>query len=607
MNKEVPPALWEFVKQLPSNPGVYQFFNGDGKIIYVGKAKNLKKRVSSYFLKRHESRKTDVLVKQITQIKHIVVDSEEDALLLENNLIKKYQPKYNILLKDDKTFPWICIKNEAFPRIFYTRNRIRDGSNYFGPYTSIYLARTILEVVKQIFQIRSCNFLLNPENISARKFKRCLEYQIGNCKAPCESFYPRSSYDIDISNAKAILSGTLTPVFAFFKNEMQIASEKYEFERANEYKAKIQILENYKSKSLVCSSTLTNLDVFSFHEAEKFACVNYFKIVDGSIVTSYILDAKKNLNESKEDVLSLCIIEIRELFHSLSSEIILPFPIGYDLKNVKIFVPKQGEKKKLLELCERNGKMHLLERAKNESLKAPEVKKQRLLDRLQADLQLDRLPHIIECFDNSNIMGEFPVSSCVVFKDCQPFKSGYRHFNIKTVEGPNDFASMEEVVERRYSRQLAEGNQLPDLIVIDGGKGQLSAAYTILSKLGLDQKIAIIGIAKRLEELYFPNDPVPLYLDKKSESLKVLQHLRDEAHRFGITFHRKKRSENFTKSQLVDIPGIGIRTANKLLTQLKSVTRIKNAEIEELEALIGRDKGLKIREFFTTKLKQEFE
>jgi excinuclease ABC subunit C len=357
-------------------------------------------------------------------------------------------------------------------------------------------------------------------------------------------------------------------------------------------------LDNYKSKSLVCSSTLTNLDVFSFHEAEKFICVNYFKIVDGAIVNSYLLEAKKNLNETKEDVLALCIVEIRELFKSQSSEIILPFSIGYDLKNVRISVPVIGEKKKLLELCERNGKMHLLEKAKNESLKSPVTKKQRLLEKIKSDLQLENLPHLIECFDNSNIMGEFPVSSCVVFKDCQPLKSGYRHFNIKTVEGPNDFASMEEVVERRYSRQLKEGNPLPDLIVIDGGKGQLSAAFSVLKKLGLNDKIAIIGIAKRLEELYFPNDPVPLYLDKKSESLKVLQQLRDEAHRFGITFHRNKRSENFTNSQLLDIPGIGKKTADKLLTELKSVSRIRDAKIEELEHIVGKDKGLKIRGFF---------
>ncbi len=598
MNKEETSALIDFVKKLPPNPGVYQFFNIEGKIIYVGKAKNLRKRVSSYFFKRHESRKTDVLVKQIIQIKHIVVDSEEDALLLENNLIKKYQPKYNILLKDDKTFPWICVKNEPFPRIFHTRNRPRDGSYYFGPYTSVFMAKTILEVIKQIFQIRSCNLNLTNENISDGKFKRCLEYQIGNCKAPCESLYSKRDYDNDILNARAILSGTLTPVFAFLKREMQIASEKYDFEKANEFKAKIQILDNYKSKSLVCSSTLTNLEVFSYHETEKFVFVNYFKIVDGAIVNSYLLEARKNLNESKEDVLALCIIEIRELFNSQSSEIILPFSIGYDLKNTRISIPLIGEKKKLLELCERNGRMHMLEKAKIESSKSPVTKKQRLLEKIKSDLQLENLPHLIECFDNSNIMGEFPVSSCVVFKDCQPLKSGYRHFNVKTVEGPNDFATMEEVVERRYSRQLREGNPLPDLIVIDGGKGQLSAAFSVLKKLGLNDKIAIIGIAKRLEELYFPNDPIPLYLDKKSESLKVLQQLRDEAHRFGIAFHRNKRSENFTTSQLLDIPGIGGKTAEKLLSKLKSVSEIRNAKIEELEILVGRDKGIKIKDYF---------
>jgi excinuclease ABC subunit C len=588
----------EVVKKLPANPGVYQFFNKEDKIIYIGKAKNLKKRVASYFLKNHESRKTEILVRQIEKIQHIVVDNEEDALILENNLIKKFQPKYNILLKDDKTFPWICIKNEPFPRIFYTRKIIRDGSNYFGPYTSVYMAKTILEVIKQIFPIRNCSLVLSEQNINSGKFKKCLEYQIGNCNAPCEKLYSKLAYDEDISNAKSILKGTLTPVFNFLKAEMQNASEKYDFEKANKYKSKIQILENYKSKSLICSASLTNLDVFSFHEDEKNAFVNYFRIVYGSIVNSYLLEVKKKLNESKEDILSLCIVEIRRLFNSKSAEIILPFSIGFDLSNVKITVPQIGEKKKILELCERNGKMHMLERAKNESLKSPASRKQQTLERMQKDLQLDHLPHIIECFDNSNISGAYPVSSCVVFKDGQPFKSQYRHFNIKSVVGPNDFASMEEVVERRYTRQLSEGNQLPDLIVIDGGKGQLSSAYSILQKLGLSGKIAIIGIAKRLEELYYPNDPVPLYLDKKSETLKILQHLRDEAHRFGITFHRNKRSRNFTSSALSNIPGVGTKTTEKLLTHFKSVDNIRIARMDELEGVVGKDKAKRVSVFF---------
>ena len=588
--------LDETLKKLPDNPGVYQFFNKEDKIIYVGKAKNLKKRVSSYFLKNHDNRKTEILVKQVEKIRHIVVDSEEDALLLENNLIKKYQPKYNILLKDDKTFPWICIKNEPFPRIFYTRKKLKDGSSYFGPYTSVYMARTILEVVKQIFPIRNCKLILSKENIESKKFKRCLEFQIGNCKAPCEQLYSDINYNADISNVKEILNGTLTPVFNYLKNGMQMASEKYDFERANEYKSKLLILENYKSKSLVCSSTMTNLDIFSFHEDENSAFVNYFRIVDGAIVTTYLLEVRKKLNETKEDILSFCIVEIRRICKSLSKEIILPFDIGVEFSNIKITIPQIGEKKKLLELCERNGRLFMLERAKNESLKSPVTKKQRLLERIQKDLRLRTLPHLIECFDNSNISGDFPVSSCVVFRDGQPFKSHYRHFNIKSVFGPNDFASMEEVVERRYTRQLREDGQLPDLIVIDGGKGQLSSAYSILQKLGIENKIAIIGIAKKLEELYFPNDPVPLYLDKKSETLKVLQHLRDEAHRFGITFHRSKRSENFTSSFLSSIPGIGNKTAEKLLYHFKSVERIKNVNIGEIQKLIGKDKAQKVWE-----------
>ena len=601
MSKEDYTLLYEEAKKLPAHPGVYQFFNSEDKIIYVGKAKNLRKRVSSYFVKVHDNRKTEILVRQIERIRHIVVDSEEDALLLENNLIKKYQPKYNILLKDDKTFPWICIKNEPFPRIFYTRKIFKDGSNYFGPYTSVYMAKTILDVIKQLFQIRNCRLALTESNIATNKFKRCLEYQIGNCKAPCELLYSKTAYDVDIQHARAILSGTLTPVFNYLKSAMQKAAMKYDFERAADYKAKLQILDSYQSKSLVCSSSMTNLDIFSFHEDEKWGYVNYFRIVDGSIVNTYLLEVKKKLSESREEILAFCVVEIRRICNSSSSEIILPFVLDIEFTHMKVVVPQIGEKKKLLELCERNGRMFMLEKAKNESLKSPVLKKQRLLERMQKDLRLVRLPHWIECFDNSNIQGNFPVSSCVVFKDGIPYKSQYRHFNIKTVEGPNDFASMEEVVERRYSRQLSEDNQLPDLIVIDGGKGQLSAAYSILVRLGLEKKIALIGIAKRLEELYFPNDSVPLYLDKKSETLKVLQQLRDEAHRFGITFHRNKRSENFTESALSDIPGIGVKTADRLLTHFKSVENIKSLSVSDMEEVIGRDRSHKVAEYFLSK------
>lgn len=587
------------VKKLPLAPGVYQFFNKEDKIIYVGKAKNLRKRVSSYFLKTHDNRKTEVLVKQIVRIHHVVVDSEEDALLLENNLIKKYQPKYNILLKDGKTFPWICVKNEPFPRIFYTRKIIKDGSSYYGPYTSIYMAKTILDVIKQLFQIRNCNLALSDTNIQGKKFKKCLEFQIGNCKAPCEAYYTKAQYDLDIQNAKAILNGTLSPVFGFLKAGMNSAAENYDFERANEYKNKLQLLDSYKSKSLVCSATLTNLDVFSFHEDEKNGYVNYFRIVDGSIVNTYLLEVKKKLSETREDILASCIVEIRKICHSESAEIVLPFAIDIQFSSVKCTVPQIGEKKKLLELCERNGKMFMLERAKNESVKAPVTKKQRLLETMKKDLQLSGLPTWIECFDNSNISGDFPVSSCVVFKECQPFKSQYRHFNVKTVEGPNDFATMEEVVERRYTRQLNEGKQLPDLIVIDGGKGQLSSAYSILCKLGIEHRVAIIGIAKRLEEIYYPNDPLPLYLDKKSESLKVLQHLRDEAHRFGITFHRLKRSQNFTTSSLNYVPGIGLKSVEKILFHFKSVENLRNTPLEEIQKVVGADKASKLIEFLT--------
>lgn len=592
-------SLLKEIKKLPSSPGVYQFFDKTDTIIYVGKAKNLQKRVSSYFVKNHDNRKTKILVSQIDKIHHIVVDSEEDAFLLENNFIKKYQPKYNILLKDDKTFPWICVKNEPFPRIFYTRKIVKDGSHYYGPYTSIFMARTILELIKQIFQIRNCNLLLSDSNIKSGKFKKCLEFQIGNCKAPCELLYSKENYDLDIDHAKAILKGTLAPVLNHLKSAMQQASERYDFERASEYKAKINILENYKSKSLVCSSTLTNLDVFSYHDDDKNAYVNYFKIVDGSIVTSYLLEVKKKLNESREEILAFCIIEIRKTINSESSEIVIPFLLGFKLSKIAFVVPSIGEKRKLLDLCERNGRLFMLERHKNESLKAPVLKKDRILERMKSDLRLEKEPHLIECFDNSNISGEFPVSSCVVFRDGRPLKSHYRHFNIKTVLGPNDFASMQEVLERRYSRQLAEGSQLPDLIVVDGGKGQLSSAFFVLQKLGISDEISLIGIAKRLEEIYFPNDPVPLFLDKKSETLRVLQHLRNEAHRFGITFHRTKRSENFASSSLMNIPGIGDKSMEKLLIAFKSLEGIRKATKDELDKAIGVDKSQKIRSYFS--------
>jgi len=605
VNKLETSSLLKEVRVLPSGPGIYQFFDKEDRIIYVGKAKNLRKRVTSYFVKSHDNRKTEILVRQIEKIRHIVVDNEEDALILESNLIKQYQPKYNILLKDDKTFPWICIKNEPFPRIFYTRKIIKDGSNYFGPYTSVYMARTLLEVVKQLFPVRNCNLLLTDSNIRSGKFKKCLEFQIGNCKAPCELLYEQWYYDLDITNARAILNGTLTPVFNFLKSAMQAAAEKYDFERANEYKAKIQILDNYRSKSLVCSSTLTNLDVYSFHEDEKNGYVNYFRIVDGSIVTTYLLEVRKKMNEAREDILAFCILEIRRICNSDSAEIILPFLLGVRFANVRFTVPQIGEKKKLLELCERNGKLFMLEKAKNESLKSPVLKKHRILERMQRDLKLDRLPIWIECFDNSNISGDFPVSSCVVFKDGLPYKSQYRHFNIKTVEGPNDFASMEEVVSRRYTRQINESKQLPDLIVIDGGKGQLSSAYNVLKRLGLDQKIPLIGIAKRLEELYFPNDSIPLYLDKKSETLKVLQHLRDEAHRFGITFHRAKRSEKFTTSGLLEIEGIGNKTIEKLLSNFKSVERLKTVTVAEMESLVGKDKASKVLAYLKLEMSEK--
>ncbi len=589
--------LKSIITHLPELPGVYQYFNSEGKIIYVGKAKNLRKRVSSYFSKVHDNRKTAILVKNIADIKHIVVDTEEDALLLENNLIKKYQPRYNVLLKDDKSFPWICIKKEPFPRVFFTRNVIRDGSLYFGPYTSTFMVKTILEVVKRLYPIRNCNLNLNPSNLAKKEYQVCLEYQIGNCLGPCESFQTQDDYNDSITQIKDILKGNLSTVVLHLKNKMEKYSLDYKYEEADRIKNKIGFLENYKSKSTIVSSSISNIDVFSFDQDDGYGYVNFLRVVDGAIIQAHTLEIKKRLDESKEEILALGIVEIRQNFLLNSREILIPFAIDIHFKDCKMIIPQIGDKRKLLELSERNVKYYKLDKHKQNSNKSPKDRVGRVLTQMQLDLRLLELPKRIECFDNSNMQGAQPVAACVVFIDGKPAKKEYRHFNIKSVEGPNDFASMDEIVYRRYHRVLMEGGQLPQLIVIDGGKGQLSAAVGALERLDLRGKVAVIGIAKRLEEIVYPDDPIPLYLDKNSETLRIIQFLRNEAHRFGITFHRDKRSKQFITSELDQIPGIGLKTTEALMVKFKTVARLKLVSLDEMAIEIGESKANKVFNF----------
>ncbi len=588
----------EIVNLLPDLPGVYQFFNVEGKIIYVGKAKNLRKRVSSYFSKVHDNRKTAILVKNISDIRHIVVDSEEDALLLENNLIKKYQPKYNVLLKDDKSFPWIYIKNEPFPRVQYGREVIRDGSLYFGPYTSVTMVRIILDVIKSIYPIRNCNLKLSNESIYNHNYKVCLEFQIGNCKGPCENLQAEDDYLDNISQIKEILKGNLSTVMLHLKGKMVQFSYAYKFEEADILKNKISILENYKSKSTIVSSSVTNVEVYSFDEDEGYAYVNFLKVVDGAIIQAQTLEIKKRLDEAKEEILALGIVNIRQKFFLNSKEILLPFPIDVQFKDVKMIVPQIGDKRKLLDFSQRNVKFYKLDRYKQLSLKSPESRTKRLLEQIKNDLRLNEIPYRIECFDNSNIQGAQPVAACVVFINGKPAKKEYRHFIIKGVEGPDDFASMEEIIFRRYTRVVDEKGYLPNLIVIDGGKGQLSSAIKSLEILKLRGKVSIIGIAKKLEQIIYPDDSVPLYLDKNSETLRILQYIRNEAHRFGIKFHRNKRSNEFIINELAKIPGIGEKTIEILLKKFKTIKRLKEVSQFEIGDEIGFKKAGKIAEYF---------
>ena len=585
------------IQTLPDSPGVYQYYDKEGKILYVGKAKNLKKRVSSYFNKIHDTAKTNVLVKKIVTIKHIVVPTETDALLLENNLIKTLQPRYNVLLRDDKSYPWLCIKKEPFPRIFATRRMVKDGSEYFGPYTSFKTVNTILELIKELYPLRNCNYDLSKSNIESGKFKVCLEYHIGNCMGPCEGFETLENYQKKVDAIREILKGNFKESMKDFKRVMTNLAADMHFEEAQKIKEKIEVLENYQSRSTIVNPKITNIDVFSIVSDESAAYVNFLQISHGSIIRSHTMEIKKKLDESDEELLELAVVELRERFKLLSREVIVPFQVDLG-ENIKITVPQLGDKKQILDLSIRNAKFYRIEQLKQLQIVDPERHTKRIMAQMQKDLRLPVEPRHIECFDNSNIQGTNPVAACVVFKDGKPSKKDYRHFNIKTVEGPDDFASMTEVVYRRYKRLLEEEQPLPQLIIIDGGKGQLSSALKSIDELGLRGKITVIGIAKRLEELFYPGDSIPLYLDKKSETLKVIQQLRNEAHRFGITHHRDKRSKAALNSSIESIPGIGEKTMLTLIQHFKSVKRLKLATESEISAVIGVSKAKKIVEFY---------
>lgn len=588
------------IKTLPHQPGVYQYYDVDDNLIYVGKAKDIKKRVSSYFTKNHDYGKTRVLVKKITTVKHIVVETESDALLLENNLIKKYKPRYNVLLKDDKSYPWICIKNERFPRVFPTRRVIKDGSQYFGPYTSMKTVKTLLGLIKGLYQLRTCNYHLAKEKVEAGKYKVCLEYHLGNCKGACEGLETEDEYHANIAAIREILKGNFKDSLHQFRMQMKTFASNMQFEDAQRVKEKLDVLENYQAKSTVVNPKISNVDVFSIVSDESYAYINFLQLSYGSIIRSHTLEIKKKLQETDKELLELAITEIRQRFHSNSKEIYVPFKVELG-DNVKVSQPKLGDKKSILDLSERNAKYYRLDKLKQIKITDPDRHANRIMAQMKADLRLTEEPRHIECFDNSNIQGTNPVAACVVFKNGKPSKKDYRHFNIKTVEGPDDFASMEEVVFRRYKRLLEEDQPLPQLIIIDGGKGQLSSALKSLDVLGLRKKIAIIGIAKRLEELFYPEDPIPLYLDKKSETLKIIQQLRNEAHRFGIEHHRNRRSKGALKTELENIPGVGEQTIVDLMKRFKTVKRIANAKLDELEAVVGSSRANKVYNYYHEK------
>lgn len=590
--------LRDKIKAIPNSPGVYQYFDKNGKIIYIGKAKDLRKRVQSYFRSNHDSGKTAILVKKIQDIKYLVVDTELDALLLENNLIKKYQPRYNIMLKDDKTYPWICVKNEPFPRVFSTRRVIRDGSKYYGPYASVTMMRALLDLIKDVYPLRTCNLNLSPNAIESKNYKVCLEYHIGNCKGPCIGDQTELEYKEYIDDITNILKGNIGAVIKELKHLMKRLSDEMNYEEAQLVKTKISLLENYYSKSAVVSPSIHEVDVISMREDDQTAYVNYLKINNGAIIQGHTVEVKKKLDETPDQILPFVLVEMRERYGKESKELITNVDLKNELPGLKITLAQRGDKKALLDLSQRNAKFYMLEKHKQEKLVNPDRHVERIMETMMKDLKLKEWPTHIECFDNSNFQGSNPVAACVVFKDGKPSKKDYRHFNIKTVEGPNDFASMEEVIYRRYKRLLDENQPLPQLVIIDGGKGQLSSALKSLDKLGLRGKITMVGIAKKLEEIYYPGDTLPMYIDKRSESLKVIQHLRNEAHRFGITHHRNRRSKNALGTELTNIPGIGEKTAQDLIHAFKSVKRVKEASDEQISEIIGPAKTKILREYF---------
>ena len=593
-----PQRIRELLPTLPDKPGVYQHLDKNGVILYIGKAKNLRKRVSSYFSKTHDSARLALLVKKVADIRTIVTDTELDALLLENTLIKTHQPRYNINLKDDKTYPWIIIKNERFPRIFYTRQKVKDGSEYYGPYASVKVMKTLLELIRQLYPLRTCTLNLQEDAIKAGKYSVCLEYHLGNCLGPCEGLQSEESYLENVDAARSLIKGRLSGARKVLMQHMQALATELRFEEAQKIKDKLALLEQYQARSTVVNPSISDIDVFSAFVDAAAGYVNYLKIVEGGIVQSYTAEFKRKLDESEADLLEYAIPEIREMYGSDSKEVIVSHAIGFEIPGASASVPQRGEKRSLIELSLKNGRYYRLEKLKNMELTDPDRHVNRLMAQMKEDLRLPEEPRHMECFDNSNIQGTHAVSACVVFKDGKPSKKEYRHFNIKTVEGPDDFASMREVVHRRYARMLDEGLSLPQLIIIDGGKGQLSAAVESLEKLGLRGKVPILGIAKRLEELFFPGDPYPLYLDKRSETLKVIQRMRDEAHRFGITHHRQKRSKSGLGSALEEIPGIGKATKEALLKSFKSVKRIREASLADLEVVVGAAKAASIQAYF---------
>lgn len=586
------------LQTLPDKPGVYQYFDVNEKIIYVGKAKSLKKRVSSYFNKNLENGKTRALVKQIVDIQYIVVETELDALLLENSLIKKYQPKYNIQLKDDKTYPWICIKNEPFPRVFTTRRMIKDGSKYFGPYPSVNVVNTLLSFIKEVYPLRSCSLDLSPKKIAEKKHKVCLEYHIGNCKGGCVGYETEEQYNEYIKNIEHIIKGNISQVVNSLKTTMNNYAADLKFEEAQQIKSKIDTIQRYKAKSTIVSPTIEKVDVITVLQDVKTAYVNYLVINDGAIIHGYTFEVNKKLEETDEDIIGYVLPEMRERFNSFSKEVLVSNSVDIEIEGLTFFVPQRGDKKALIDLSERNTKFYRLEKMKQEKIKDPERHTERILEQIRVDFRLIEKPVHIECFDNSNFQGTNAVAACVVFKNAKPSKNDYRHFNIKTVEGPDDFASMQEVVYRRYKRLLDEGESLPQLIIIDGGKGQLSAALKALEELGLRGKIAIVGIAKKLEEIFFPGDSLPIYIDKRSESLRVVQYLRNEAHRFGITHHRNKRSKGALTSELTQIKGIGEKTYEDLIKTFKTVSNVQSANIEDLISVVGQAKAKIIYNYF---------